>query len=52
MNERFFRNREGKLAAETLRIEAERAIAEAIICLQNEKPAYAENYDKAEGRVK
>lgn len=34
MNERFFRNREGKLAAETLHIEAERAIAGAIICLQ------------------
>lgn len=52
VNERLFRNRERKLAAETLCIEAERAIAETIICLQNKKPPYAENYNKAERQVK
>lgn len=52
MNERFFRNIEKKLAAETLCIEAERAIAETILCLQNKKPPYAENYNKAERRAK
>lgn len=52
VNERFFRNMERKLAAETLCIEAERAVAETIICLQNEKSPYAGNYNKAKERVK
>lgn len=43
---------EGKLAAESLGVEAKRAIAETIICVQKEKPPYAEDCNKAEGRVK
>jgi len=40
--EGFFQNIERKLAAGTLCLEAERAIAETIICVQKEEPPYAE----------